>query len=252
MRLEIKAISKKFADIVALDNVSLSLEAGRSLALIGPTAAGKSVLLKCLVGLYAPEEGGLFIDGKEVGDSQSRSDALNARMGMLFQQNALFDSLPIWENIAFRPIAYGVSRDEARAIAEELLPRVGLPVSTADLYPADLSGGMQKRVGFARAIATKPDILLLDNPTAGLDPILAARVDGMISSLARESGACVISVTGNIVGITEAYDEIAVLHDGKLRWHGTAKAAETDDNAWLRQLLAGSREGPISTISSAA
>jgi phospholipid/cholesterol/gamma-HCH transport system ATP-binding protein len=209
-------------------------------------------LLKLIVGLYGSEQGRLLIDGEAVGDSGARSDAMNARIGMLFQQNALFDSLPVWENIAFRPIAYGMARDEARALAETMLPSVGLPVTTADLYPADLSGGMQKRVGFARAIATKPDILLLDNPTAGLDPILAARVDRMISSMARESGACVISVTGNMVGITEAYDEIAVLHDGVLRWHGAAKAAETDDNAWLRQLLAGSRDGPISTISNAA
>jgi phospholipid/cholesterol/gamma-HCH transport system ATP-binding protein len=251
-RLKIDAVSKQFGSLTALDNVSLSLEAGRSLALIGPTAAGKSVLLKLIVGLYGSEQGRLLIDGEAVGDSGARSDAMNARIGMLFQQNALFDSLPVWENIAFRPIAYGMARDEARALAETMLPSVGLPVTTADLYPADLSGGMQKRVGFARAIATKPDILLLDNPTAGLDPILAARVDRMISSMARESGACVISVTGNMVGITEAYDEIAVLHDGVLRWHGAAKAAETDDNAWLRQLLAGSRDGPISTISNAA
>ncbi len=251
-RLKIDAVSKQFGSLTALDNVSLSLEAGRSLALIGPTAAGKSVLLKLIVGLYGCEQGRLLIDGEAVGDSGARSDAMNARIGMLFQQNALFDSLPVWENIAFRPIAYGMARDEARALAETMLPSVGLPVTTADLYPADLSGGMQKRVGFARAIATKPDILLLDNPTAGLDPILAARVDRMISSMARESGACVISVTGNMVGITEAYDEIAVLHDGVLRWHGAAKAAETDDNAWLRQLLAGSRDGPISTISNAA
>jgi phospholipid/cholesterol/gamma-HCH transport system ATP-binding protein len=251
-RLKIDAVSKQFGSLTALDNVSLSLEAGRSLALIGPTAAGKSVLLKLIVGLYGSEQGRLLIDGEAVGDSGARSDAMNARIGMLFQQNALFDSLPVWENIAFRPIAYGMARDEARALAETMLPSVGLPVTTADLYPADLSGGMQKRVGFARAIATKPDILLLDNPTAGLDPILAARVDRMIGSMARESGACVISVTGNMVGITEAYDEIAVLHDGVLRWHGAAKAAETDDNAWLRQLLAGSRDGPISTISNAA
>jgi phospholipid/cholesterol/gamma-HCH transport system ATP-binding protein len=251
-RLKIDAVSKQFGSLTALDNVSLSLEAGRSLALIGPTAAGKSVLLKLIVGLYGSEQGRLLIDGEAVGDSGARSDAMNARIGMLFQQNALFDSLPVWENIAFRPIVYGMARDEARAFAETMLPSVGLPVTTADLYPADLSGGMQKRVGFARAIATKPDILLLDNPTAGLDPILAARVDRMIGSMARESGACVISVTGNMVGITEAYDEIAVLHDGVLRWHGAAKAAETDDNAWLRQLLAGSRDGPISTISNAA
>lgn len=251
-RLQIENIGKRFGALTAVKDFSLSLEAGRSLALIGPTAAGKSVLLKCLVGLYAPEQGRILIDGESVGVTDERSDALNARIGMLFQQNALFDSLPVWENIAFRLMANGMGRDEARSEAEALLPRVGLPAANADLFPADLSGGMQKRVGFARAIATKPDILLLDNPTAGLDPILAARIDGMISSLARDSGACVISVTGNMVGITQAYDEIAVMHDGVLRWHGTGKAAETDDNAWLRQILAGSREGPISTLTTAA
>jgi phospholipid/cholesterol/gamma-HCH transport system ATP-binding protein len=250
-RLEIDNLSKRFGALTAVKDFSLSLEAGRSLALIGPTAAGKSVLLKCLVGLYAPEQGTIRIDGQQVGVTDDRSAALNARIGMLFQQNALFDSLPVWENIAFRLIANGMSRDEARTEAEALLPRVGLPAANAELFPADLSGGMQKRVGFARAIATKPDILLLDNPTAGLDPILAARVDGMISSLARDSGACVISVTGNMVGITQAYDEVAVMHDGVLRWHGTGQAAESDDNAWLRQLLAGSREGPISTLTAA-
>ncbi len=251
-RVKLDGISKKFGTLTALDNVSLSLEAGRSLALIGPTAAGKSVLLKCLIGLYMPDSGTICIDGTPVGTSQQRSNALNKRIGMLFQQNALFDSLPVWENIAFRLIADGMDRDAARQRAEALLPRVGLPLANADLFPADLSGGMQKRVGFARAIATEPDILLLDNPTAGLDPILAARVDGMISTLARETGATVISVTSNMVGLTEAYDEIAVLHDGVLRWHGAADAAQDDDNPWLRQLLAGSREGPISTMNNAA
>ena len=251
-RIKIDKVSKSFGALKALDGVSLSLEAGRSLALIGPTAAGKSVLLKCLVGLYGADGGAISIDGEAVGISDERPAALNDRIGMLFQQNALFDSLPVWENIAFRLIANGMARDEARAEAEALLPRVGLPAANADLFPADLSGGMQKRVGFARAIATKPDILLLDNPTAGLDPILSARVDDMISALARESGACVISVTSNMVGITEAYDEIGVMHEGELRWQGSAKAAETDDNAWLRQLLAGSREGPISTLTAAA
>ncbi len=251
-RVKLDGISKKFGAVTALNEVSLSLEAGRSLALIGPTAAGKSVLLKCLVGLYAPDSGTICLDGASVGTSQQRSNALNKRIGMLFQQNALFDSLPVWENIAFRLIADGMDRDQARQHAEALLPRVGLPAANADLFPADLSGGMQKRVGFARAIATQPDILLLDNPTAGLDPILAARVDGMISTLARESGACVISVTSNMVGLTEAYDEIAVLHDGVLRWHGVASAAQSDDNPWLRQLLAGSRDGPISTMNNAA
>ncbi len=250
-RLTLENVSKSFASVEAVQHVSLSLEAGRSLALIGPTAAGKSVLLKCLVGLYAPSHGRILIDDEAVENPAHRTKQLNERIGMLFQQNALFDSLPVWENIAFRLIANNMPRAEARAKAEALLPRVGLPVSAADLFPADLSGGMQKRVGFARAIATEPDILLLDNPTAGLDPILAARVDAMISSMARESGACVISVTGNMVGITQSYDEIGVMHEGLLRWHGSAKAAETDDNPWLRQLLAGSREGPISTLAAA-
>lgn len=251
-RVAVENLGKRFGAIEALKDVSLSLDAGRSMALIGPTAAGKSVLLKSLVGLYAPDAGRILIDRAEVGVTDERPSELNDRIGMLFQQNALFDSLPVWENIAFRLIANGMNRDAARAKAEALLPRVGLPAANADLFPADLSGGMQKRVGFARAIATEPDILLLDNPTAGLDPILAARVDGMISEMARESGACVISVTGNMVGITEGYDEIAVLHDGVLRWYGDAKAARDDDNAWLRQLLDGSRDGPISTMTSAA
>ena len=171
-RLDIDNLTKRFGTLTAVKDFSLALDAGRSLALIGPTAAGKSVLLKCLVGLYAPEQGRILIDGAPVGVTDDRSAELNARIGMLFQQNALFDSLPVWENIAFRLIANGMGRDEARAEAEALLPRVGLPAANADLFPADLSGGMQKRVGFARAIATKPDILLLDNPTAGLDPIL--------------------------------------------------------------------------------
>ena len=247
-RIHIETLGKSFDGKRALQNISLKLEPGRSLALIGPTAAGKTVLLKCLVGLYAPDQGTIRIDGDDIANPDTRPETLNDRIGMLFQQNALFDSLSVWENIGFRLMARGSSRDSARARAEELLPQVGLPVETADLFPADLSGGMQKRVGFARAIATAPDILLLDNPTAGLDPILAARVDAMISSLARKNGATVISATSNMVGLTQAYDDIAVLHDGELRWHGSADSAQEADNPWLRQLLSGSRAGPIETI----
>lgn len=248
-RIEIDTLGKSFDGKRVLHDISLTLAPGRSLALIGPTAAGKTVLLKCLVGLYAPDRGSIKFDGADAGSADMRAETLNDRIGMLFQQNALFDSLSVWENIGFRLMARGETRAGARARAEELLPQVGLPVETADLFPADLSGGMQKRVGFARAIATAPDILLLDNPTAGLDPILAARVDAMISSLARKNGATVISATGNMVGLTDAYDDIAVLHDGALRWHGPADAAQKADNPWLRQLLSGSRTGPIETMS---
>ena len=167
-RIEINTLAKTFDGRDVLDDVSLTIEPGRSLALIGPTAAGKTVLLKCLVGLYAPDRGEILIDGENVSQPDAREQQLDDRIGMLFQQNALFDSLAVWENIGFRLMARGATRAEARARAEELLPQVGLPISTADLFPADLSGGMQKRVGFARAVATSPDILLLDNPTAGL------------------------------------------------------------------------------------
>ena len=247
-RIEINTLAKTFDGRDVLDDVSLRIEPGRSLALIGPTAAGKTVLLKCLVGLYAPDRGEILIDGEDVSQPDAREQQLDDRIGMLFQQNALFDSLAVWENIGFRLMARGATRAEARARAEELLPQVGLPISTADLFPADLSGGIQKRVGFARAVATSPDILLLDNPTAGLDPILAARIDATISELARKNGATVISATGNMVGLTQAYDDIAVLHDGVLRWHGSAKTAAGESNPWLGQLLSGSREGPIETI----
>ena len=246
--ITIDKITKRFGDITALDNVSVRVDAGKSLAIIGPAASGKSVLLKLIAGLYAPEVGQIMIDGVSVGTVDQRDDALNLRIGMLFQQNALFDSLPVWENIAFRLFMTGTKRDEARAVSETLLKKVGLPVENADLFPADLSGGMQKRVGFARALATGADILLLDNPTAGLDPILAARIDQMISRLARESGATIISVTGNMVGIDEAYDEIIVLDKGQIKWQGPGQQAMSDSNPWLRQLVDGRRDGPIDVM----
>ena len=246
--IKLKAISKQFGQIKALDQVSLDLKAGKSLAVIGSAGAGKSVLLKVIAGLYAPETGSIEIDGRTVGTVEQREEAQNLRIGMLFQQNALFDSLPVWENIAFRLLMTGTKREQARATSEALLTKVGLPAENADLFPADLSGGMQKRVGFARALATNADILLLDNPTAGLDPILAARIDRMISRLARDSGATVISVTGNMVGIHDAYDEIAVLDKGQVKWHGPAKEAEAASNPWLRQLIDGNREGPIDVM----
>ena len=179
-RLQIENVSKNFADVTALRDVSLSLDAGRSLALIGPTAAGKSVLLKILAGLYGPDAGRIAVDGETVGVTDERAPELNKRIGMLFQQNALFDSLPVWENIAFRLIADGMPRAEARAEAEALLPRVGLPAANADLFPADLSGGMQKRVGLARAIAADPEIIFFDEPTTGLDPIMAGVINDLI------------------------------------------------------------------------
>lgn len=250
--INVDRVTKKFGDLIALDAVSLRVEAGQSLAIIGPTAAGKTVLLKCLAGLYPIESGSMQIDGQALQVVSKRDDALNNRIGMLFQQNALFDSLTVWENISFRLLQQGLHRATAKTKAEDLLLKVGLPRSAADLSPADLSGGMQKRVGFARAIATQADILLLDNPTAGLDPILSARIEKMIQTMTRETGAAIISVTSSMTHLTEYYDAIAVMHDGKIRWSGSAEAAKTSDNPYLRQLMDGGRDGPIKARLSAA
>ncbi len=247
--IDIQNVTVRFGQTVALSNLSLSVKAGEVLGIIGPTAAGKTVLLKTLAGLYKPQTGSLFIDGNNISD---RDAHITDRIGMLFQQNALFDSMTIWENIAFRAINSGLSRVEARAQVAALLPRVGLSESAGDLMPSDLSGGMQKRVGFARAIFSKPDFLLLDNPTAGLDPILAARIEKMIQSMARESGATVLSVTGNMTHIHEAYDVVAVLHDGVLHWQGPAAEAHSNNNPYLRQLIEGRRDGPIQANKSVA
>ncbi len=246
--IEIDNVSKRFGAVNALQNISLCVQAGENLALIGPTMAGKTVLLKILAGLYPASIGTLNIGGQMVGTLKTRSQELNNRIGVLFQHNALFDSLPVWENIAFRLIAQGMNRAHARHHAEALLPQVGLKAEVADLFPASLSGGMQKRVGFARAIATEPDLLLLDNPTAGLDPILSARIEKMIHSYTRKSDAAVISITTNMALLADYYDRVAVLHDGVLRWQGAAQDLHKDQNPYLQQVLSGNREGPIETI----
>ena len=241
--INIQNVTMTFGRVTALSDFSLQIQRGEVIGLIGPTAAGKTVLLKVLAGLYKPKAGTITIDGMAPGDPD-----LSNRVGMLFQQNALFDSLTIWENIAFRAVNSGYDRRLARRDVEELLPRVGLTPETSILYPADLSGGMQKRVGFARAIFDKPDILLLDNPTAGLDPILAARIEKMIQTLALDSGATVISATGNMTHVADRYHRVVMLHDGITRWVGPASACHSDKNAYLRQLVDGDRHGPMQAL----
>ncbi len=246
--IDITALSQSFGAITALCDVSLSVKAGEVVGIIGPTAAGKTVLLKCLMGLYRPRHGSIKIFGQELVGQKSD---LVERMGMLFQQNALFDSLTVWENIAFRALHAGQSRAAAYQEVCDLLPEVGLTRQTADLFPSDLSGGMQKRVGFARAIFTKPDILLLDNPTAGLDPILSARIEKMIQSIARARQTTVISVTSSLTHLSDYYDRVVVLVDGVVQWQGAAPSIYEETNPYLVQLLSGSRDGPIKTRTAA-
>ena len=247
-RLAVENLVKRFGALEAVKGVSLSLQAGRSLALIGPTAAGKSVLLKCLAGLYAPEQGRILVDRAVVGVTDERPAELNARIGMLFQQNALFDSLPVWENIAFRLIANGMARDEARTKAEALLPRVGLPAANADLFPADLSGGMQKRVGLARAIAAEPEIIFFDEPTTGLDPIMAGVINELIREIVTEMGATAMTITHDMSSVRAIADNIAMLHDGVIKWTGPVAQLDTSGDPYLDQFIHGRAEGPIEAV----
>ena len=245
--IQLKNIVKHFDRRTVLNCVNLTIEKGQRWAIIGPSAAGKSVLLKLLAGLHAPDGGQVLFGPDDFYKQRRRKRTeIQDRIGMLFQQNALFDSLPNWENIAFKDIQTGqLSRPDAKQKAMRLLTAVGLPSSTADLFPADLSGGMQKRVGLARAIASNPDILLLDNPTAGLDPVLVATIEKLIKDHAEKTGSTVLTITGEMENLTERYTHIAVMHQGRLHWCGPAERLRPDANPYALQMLAGSPNGPI-------
>lgn len=240
-------VSKSFGEHQILKNVSLDIPKGAVTALIGPSASGKSVLLKCLLGLYPIEEGRITIDGQEIAKlSRKKREALRDRIGMLFQQNALFDSLTIWENISFRPLSQKtMSRDEAFDLALDLLGKVGLKPETADLFPSDLSGGMQKRVGLARAIASEAEFLILDDPTAGLDPILSLAITNLIQDLVKRTKATALVVTGDMTDLEKRYSHIALLHDKSIQWQGASTDARPSGNKALLQMLNGDKDGPI-------
>lgn len=246
-KISLQNVVKKFGDNAVLDDLSLELQAGRNLALIGSAASGKTVLLKCLVGLYPIDGGKITIDGTEISalDAGAREKMLD-RFGVVFQRSALFDSLPVWENIAFKRITTGgAKRKDAREAAILKLRQVGMKPETADLFPASLSGGMQKRVALARAIMEQPDILLLDDPTAGLDPILTRVINELIARLAQETGATVLSVTSDMDAMRRDYPAMAMLHDGRIIWQGATTDIDQAGNPWLDQLVNGRPDGPI-------
>ncbi len=246
-KISLRNIVKSFGDNNVLDNLSLDLPAGKNLALIGNAASGKTVLLKCLVGLYPIDKGHIEVDGVEISslDTHEREQLLD-RFGVLFQRSALFDSLPVWENIAFKRVTIGnVRRKDAREAAILKLRQVGMKPETADLFPASLSGGMQKRVALARAIMEQPDILLLDDPTAGLDPILTRVINELIAQLAEETGATVLSITSDMDAMRRDYPAVAMLHDGRIIWQGATADIDHAENPYLDQLVNGRPDGPI-------
>jgi phospholipid/cholesterol/gamma-HCH transport system ATP-binding protein len=248
-RIELVDVCKAFGDKPVLTGVSLRVMPGESLVLIGGSGTGKSVTLKCILGILTPDAGEILIDGQPFGQVDRR--AWLRAFGMLFQGGALFDSLTVWQNVAFRLIhalKNPLGRRAARDLAIAKLGRVGLGPETADLYPAELSGGMQKRVGLARAIATDPAVIFFDEPTAGLDPILAHVINELIRELVTEIGATAITITHDMTTVRTVADHVAMLHDGTVRWHGPVAAMETAADPYLDQFIHGRATGPIAAV----
>ncbi|MGI4951768.1 MAG: ABC transporter ATP-binding protein [Janthinobacterium lividum] len=245
-KIRIRGLSKAFGDKQVLDGIDLDVMPGTSTVVIGGSGSGKSVLLKCILGLIEPDSGSIEIDGRSIlGLPRREREAVNAHIGMLFQGGALFDSLDVWENVAFGLLAQRLPRAEAQARAGEVLKQVGLDPSVGDLSPAELSGGMQKRVGLARAIAAQPDILFFDEPTTGLDPIMGAVIDGLIVDCVKRLGSTAIAITHDMASATRIGDRAAMLFRGKLVWQGAASDLLHSGNAMVDQFTHGRRDGPI-------
>ena len=246
--LSLQGLTKAYPGVVANDDVSFAIAPGEIHALLGENGAGKSTLVKMIYGLVKPDSGTILLDGEDVRTAER--DAFLARFGMLFQGGALFDSLSVWQNVAFRLLRGSLKRPkaEARAIAIEKLRRVGLTPETADLYPAELSGGMQKRVGLARAIAAEPEIIFFDEPTTGLDPIMAGVINELIREIVVEMGATAMTITHDMTSVRAIADNVAMLHAGKIRWTGPVGQMDTSGDPYLTQFITGSAEGPIEAV----
>lgn len=246
-KISIRGLEKAFNGKPVLRGLDLDLAQGRSLVIIGMSGTGKSVLLKCVLGVIQPDRGRIAIDGVDILRlSEARRARVTRQIGMLFQGAALFDSLKVWENVAFRLI-YGERRPrrEAREKAVACLAQVGLAPEVGDLSPAELSGGMQKRVALARAIAAEPSILFFDEPTTGLDPITADVINSLISDRTRALGATAISITHDLVSARKIGDEIAMLHQGQIIWRGPASEIMNTGNPMVDQFVHGRADGPI-------
>jgi len=243
----LKDLRKSFGAKHVLNGINLSVPKGHSLVVIGGSGTGKSVMIKCILGLLRADSGSIRIGGKEVlGLKGAERDRYLSRFGMLFQGGALFDSLPVWENVAFGLIqGRNVPRIKAKDVAIEKLALVGLGAEVGALYPAELSGGMQKRVGLARAIAADPEIIFFDEPTTGLDPIMADVINNLIVDCVKRLGATTISITHDMASARKIADDIAMIHKGEIVWQGPAKKIDRSGNAYVDQFIHGSAEGPI-------
>jgi len=241
-------IHKAFGANKVLQGVNLTIARGESMVIIGGSGTGKSVALKSVLGLVTPDSGTILVDGQDV--RKAERDAFLARFGMLFQGGALFDSLTVWQNVAFRLLRGSLKRpiNEAREIAIEKLRRVGLKPDVADMFPAELSGGMQKRVGLARAIAAEPEIIFFDEPTTGLDPIMSGVINELIREIVVEMGATAMTITHDMSSVRAIADKVAMLHDGVIQWTGPVADMDTSGDPYLDQFIHGRAEGPIEAV----
>ncbi len=245
--LSVTGLTKAFGSKKVLNGVDLEIAAGQSLVIIGGSGTGKSVAIKCVLGLLAPDAGAIEVDGVDVANltAKQRHEQM-AKFGMLFQGGALFDSLRIWENVAFRLIhADGVARPEARERAIDALGKVNLGPDVADLRPAELSGGMQKRVALARAVVAQPRILFFDEPTTGLDPITADVINDLIVDQVKDLGAAAVSITHDMASARKIADDVAMIYQGRIIWRGPANTIESSGNPYVDQFVNGRAEGPI-------
>jgi len=246
-KISVRGLTKSFGRKRVLDGLDIDCATGESLVVIGGSGTGKSVLVKCILGLLEPERGSIRIDGIEtVGLRRAARERMMQKSGMLFQGSALFDSLRVWENVAFGLIeGRGMDRLAAKEVALAKLAAVGLAPEAGDLRPAELSGGMQKRVALARAIAAEPEIIFFDEPTTGLDPIMADVINDLIVKCVREVGTTAISITHDMVSARKIADRIAMLHGGRIVWHGPAGEIDRSGNPFVDQFINGRAEGPI-------
>jgi phospholipid/cholesterol/gamma-HCH transport system ATP-binding protein len=247
IKVRTTGVCKSFGTKQILHDVDLEIPTDKKTVLIGPAASGKTVLMKCLAGISQLDAGSIEIDGAPVPKAGGREHVdLMKSVGVLFQEGGLFDSLSIWENISFKLLHnFGISRDKAKQIAIEKLAMVRLPAPTADLLPSEISGGMQKRVGIARALAGDPSLLLLDEPTAGLDPITTSAINKLIDNSIHEIGATVLSITSDMHSARTDYDYLYMLNEGAVVWHGPTSEIDSAGNAYVHQLIEGHADGPI-------
>jgi phospholipid/cholesterol/gamma-HCH transport system ATP-binding protein len=246
--ITLTGVCKSFGPKRVLQGVDLTVDSGTSMVVIGGSGTGKSVLIKCILGLVRPDAGVITLDGQDV--TKGDREAFLARFGMLFQGGALFDSLRVWENVAFRLMQGKLKQpaEQARAVALEKLRRVGLSPDVADLYPAELSGGMQKRVGLARAIAAEPEVIFFDEPTTGLDPIMAGVINALIREIVVEMGATAITITHDMTSVRAIADRVAMLHDGVIRWVGPVGELDATPDPYVQQFVHGRADGPIASV----